>query len=186
MSTDERLARLEKRQGVMVGVFALVILVLTGVTVRQAYQLHEIATATSLRLRQLTIYDENGVDRVIISGQLPQARFNGRTVHPRTPRSMAGVLIYDASGTERGGYGTMNGYANALLTLDAPGHQTFLLLAEPVGGSFLRQWDGNASVTMGVDNGTSGPFKPFITLKDGKTVVFAQPQNNPWVSRDFR
>ncbi|MGH8200946.1 MAG: hypothetical protein ACREVO_11380 [Steroidobacteraceae bacterium] len=97
------------------------------------------------------------------------------------PRSMAGLLIYDGSGTERGGYGTMDGYANALLTLDGEENQVFPLLAEPQGSPFFMQHDGKGFVFMGVGNG-----KPFLTLRDGKDVVFAKPENNTWTTRQLR
>jgi len=181
MSPEERLSRLEQRQVAVFSVLPVVIFILTGVAGYQAYRLHELATTKSLRVRELTVYDENGVDRVVISGRLPQARVDGKIVDRGVARSMAGLLIYDGSGTERGGYVTANGYANALLTLDAKGHQTFLLLAEPAGGSLLRQWDGNSSVTMGVFDD-----KPFLTVKEGEDVILAKPENNPWVSRELR
>jgi len=90
---------------------------------------------------------------------------------------MAGILIYDGSGTERGGYGTADGYANALLTLDAKDRQEFLLLAEPGGSALFREWNGDNSVTLAADD------KPSVTLKAGKNLIFAMPRDNDWVTR---
>lgn len=186
MTVEERLAKLEKRHGATTGVLWLAILVLIGVTAYQAYRIydmsvtmHDMARATSLRVKELRIYDDKGVDRVILAGSLPQPLLDGKAYHT-PPRSMAGMLIYDGSGTERGGYGTADGYANAMLTLDAEGHQVMLLMAEPDGGAFFRQQEGLGSVTMG----TYG--SPFLTLMDDKTVVLAKPENNVWTKRGMK
>jgi hypothetical protein len=59
--------------------------------------------------------------------------------------------------------------------------QAFLLLAEPDGTPFFRQWQGAGSITLQVADG-----KPSLTLKDRKGVVFAKPEDNPWTTRDMR
>ena len=181
MPIEDRLSKLEKRHGVTVSVFALITLVLIGATGYQAYRLHELETAKSLRLKELRIYDDKGVDRVVIAGRLPPALYNGKP-RPAPPRPISGILIYDGSGTERGGYATADGYANAMLTLDAKDNQVFLLLAEPGGNAFFRQWQGKGSVTMDVNS----DGKPSLTIKDSKDVVFAKPENNEWTTRDLR
>jgi hypothetical protein len=181
MSPEERYSILEKRLGGLTALFSVITVALCGVAGYQTYRIHELASAKSLRLRELRIYDDKGVDRVVISGRLPQALLNGKASNFR-PRSMAGMLIYDESGTERGGYGTMDGYANALLTLDGKENQVFLLLAEPEGSPFFMQHDGKGFVFMGV--GTDG--KPFLTLREGKDVVFAKPENNTWATGQLR
>jgi hypothetical protein len=180
MSPEERYARLERRLGAITAIFSVVMVALSGTTGYQAYRIHRLATAKSLRLRELRVYDDKDVDRVVISGHLPQVLVNGKPGNFRS-RSMAGMLIYDGSGTERGGYGTMDGYANALLTLDGKKNQVFLLLAEPQGSPFFMQHDGKGFVFMGVGGG-----EPFLTLRDGKDVVFAKPEMNAWTTRQLR
>lgn len=179
MELENRLSKLEHRQRLLVMALSLTTAALVALCSYQALTLRALRDTTSLRVRELRVYDDNGVDRVVISGHLPQPLVDGKPHYTR-PRSMAGVLIYDASATERGGYGTSDGYANAMLTLDAKGRQVMLLLAEPGGAPFFRQWDGNGSVTLGVGDA------PFITLKDGQQIVFARPEGNPWVSQAMR
>lgn len=181
MSPEEQYSKLERRLGATTAFFSVLIVALSCVTGYQTYRIHELARTKSLRLRELRIYDGKGVDRVVISGHLPQALLNGRPRNFR-PRSMAGMLIYDGSGTERGGYGTMDGYANAMLTLDGKENQVFLLLAEPQGSPFFMQHDGNGLVFMGV--GSDG--KPFLNLREGKDIVFAKPENNTWATWEPR
>ncbi len=179
MDFEDRLLKVERRQRGLLGVLSLATAILAVLCAYQAYSLHAFQTASSLRVRELRVYDAKGVDRVVISGHLPQPTLDGKP-HYTKPRSMAGMLIYDESATERGGYGTADGYANAMLTLDAKGRQVMLMMAEPDGGPFFRQWDGASSVTLGVSDA------PFITLKDGPQVVFAKPEANPWVTRSMR
>jgi hypothetical protein len=178
VSVDERLSRLEKRHAITTAALSLVIAGLIGVTANQAYQLRA-KEPTSLRVKELRVYDDKGVDRVVIAGDLPQALYKGKPMKG-PPRSMAGMLIIDETSTERGGYGTANGYANAMFTLDAQGEQVFLMLAEPDGGPFFRAWKGDKSVTFGASE------EPFLTLRSGKDVVFAKPEDNAWTTRDMR
>ena len=183
MSVEERLARLERKRGVTAGLLAALLIGLVGLVGYQSYKLHQLETATSLRVKEIRVYDDKGVDRVVVAGNLPQARLNGKPRHFK-PRQMGGILIYDASGTERGGYGTYDGYANAMLSLDSGaeenGKQAMLLLAEPGGGAFFRQWEGPGSVTMGVYD------KPFLNVMDGNNVVFAKPEGNDWTKRGIK
>jgi hypothetical protein len=43
------------------------------------------------------------------------------------------------------------------------------------------QHDGKGFVFEGVGGGD-----PFVTLREGKNVVFAKPENNAWVTRQLR
>ncbi|HTK35560.1 MAG TPA: hypothetical protein VL358_09780 [Caulobacteraceae bacterium] len=176
MDIEHRIGTLERRQRRVVIALCLAVVALASLAGYQATAIRALQTATSLRLKELRIADDKGVDRVIISGRLPNLIYEGKPV-PGPPRAMAGMLIYDGSGAERGGYGTADGYANALLTLDSKDAQEFLLLAEPGGGALFREWQGDNSVTLAADD------KPSLTLKAGKDVVFAMPQGNEWVTK---
>lgn len=184
MSVEQKLKKLERRYVTTTLLLSVCLIATLVVAVFTACGLNEISKAKTLRVKELRVYDEHGVDRVVIAGHLPQVTLNGKTRTNFKPRDMGGILIYDASGTERGGYGTSDGYANAMLTLDsgakADGKQVMLLLAEPEGGAFFRQWDGTGSVTTGVYG------KPFVTVMDGKTVVFAKPEDNAWTKRGIQ
>lgn len=180
VTAEQRLARLERRFYRMAILLAVIAVTLSCAAAFEGYEIYGFETMKSLRLEKLSIYDSKGVDRVVIAGDLPQAEFHGKTIG--AGRHMGGILIYDQSGTERGGYGTVDGYANALLTLDGEKRQVILMLAEPAGTPFFRLWHDKGSVTTGVgDAGT-----PFLTVKKGKDVIFARPKENPWTSRGLR
>jgi hypothetical protein len=136
MIAEQQLALLQRRFQRATVILSLIAVALSCAVMYLGYELYGLQTVKSLRLEKLSIYDSNGVDRVVLAGDLPQAKFHGKACGAE--RHMGGILIYDQSGTERGGYGTEDGYANALLTLDGERHQVMLMLAEPVGTPFWR------------------------------------------------
>jgi hypothetical protein len=93
-----------------------------------------------LTVRGLVIVDDKGVQRVRIGAPLPDPIVNGRSV----PRQgvVAGILIYDAEGDERGGYVT-EAHGDAMLTLDAKDRQQTIFIANRDGGANLSVWSGN-------------------------------------------
>jgi len=115
--------------------------------------------------------DEHGTERVLIAAPLPRKKRGN---------DILGILISDATGTERGGYATGDGYANAIFTLDGQGSQTVLLLAEPDGSTMFRIWNQDkGSVTMGAED------NPFLNVKQNGKPVFTTPTDNA-ESRDPR
>ena len=148
-----------------------------------AFEMHSIrrlAHPETLTLRRLDIVDGRGTPRVILAAPAPPPMHFGKVGRRDGP--VSGVLIVDASGTERGGYVTSDGEdANALLTLDAQGQQTFLLLAEPGGPTLLRLWNKDkGSLVMGV----SGE-NPFLNVRRADEVFLSAPEGNP-EARDSR
>jgi hypothetical protein len=128
-----------------------------------------------LRAHGLVITDDKGTTRVAIGAPLPDATYFGKVQSSGPGRgSISGLLIYDATGTERGGYVTDDRGGNAYLTLDGQGFQSVLLLAEPDGGTTFKIWDRqHSSVMMGASE--DGPF---LNLKREGSLVFAQPPGN--------
>lgn len=122
--------------------------------------------------------DEHGTERVLIGAPLPDPMVLGKRHKRDGP--VSGMLIADATGTERGGYVTSDQGDNALLTLDGQGFQTVLLLAEPDGSTLFQIWNRDqGSVTMGVSGNA------FLNLKETGRPVFVMPEKNPQ-SRDPR
>lgn len=160
----------------------VVVMLATGILVLsiwQAWALHRFAHPQTLSLRRLNIVDEHGVTRVILAAPAPEPMVLGKQHHRGGP--VSGLIIADATGTERGGYVTSDSAdANAILTLDGQGKQTVLLLAEPDGNTLFRIWNGeNGSITMGVaDN-------PYINEHQKGTLLFSSPVDNPQ-TRDTR
>jgi hypothetical protein len=179
---SSRLLRAEKRLRAVSICLSMLVLFVLGLGVWQAWIFHRLAHPETLTLRQLNIVDEHGIARVILAAPVPEPMILGKQHHRDGP--VSGVIIADATGTERGGYVTADGYANAMLTLDGQGKQTVLLLAEPSGDTLFRLWkrDGDTvtgSLTMGVSE------NPFFNEKQNGNVVFSAPMNNPQ-GRDAR
>ena len=105
----------------------------------------------SLRVSEIVVVDENGVERVRIGGKLPDPVVNGRSA-PRGGQ-LAGILLYDKDGVERSGYGTFSPEANVVLTLDGKQGQRALFVATPEGDTALKMWRGNDWVEFRVDEG---------------------------------
>ena len=120
-----------------------------------------------LTVSQLDIVDSKGVVRARLAGNLPETYANGKAVG----RGAAGMLLYDASGTERGGYVT---FANdhVALTLDGKKEMTGIFVAGPAGGAALTLRLGGQMVELRVDP-DDGPS--IHALRDNK-VVFHTPQ----------
>jgi hypothetical protein len=174
-----RLVRVEQRTRTTNRIILLLALFLFAVSICEAWAIHRVVSQQTLSLRRLNIVDEHGVARVILASPAPKPMVFGKQL--RRGGAVSGVILADATGTERGGYVTSDGdYPNAFLTLDGQGAQTVLLLAEPTGDTLFRIWKGdNGSLTMGVGD------NPFLNERQNGDLLFASPPNNPQ-SRDPR
>lgn len=168
------LRRLKSRERALWCALLGVFIVLGAGLGTEGYFLKKLAHPTQLTLRRLDIVDSHGVSRVILAAPAPPATAFGK-VTGRSDRQISGILIADATGTERGGYVTGDtDEANALLTLDGQGHQTVLLLAEPEGETLFRIWNGKGSLVMGVSGKNS-----FLNVNQGGKTFFSAPKDNP-------
>ncbi len=118
-----------------------------------------------LTVSELRVIDPRGVVRVRIGGDLPDALIRGR----RTPRgdAAAGVLLYDTTGQERGGYATFNRNGNIGLTLDSRYHQNAVFRTDSVGLTTLRVYNGNDAAELKVTS--DGPR--LNVVRAGQVVV---------------
>jgi hypothetical protein len=182
MDEEQLVARmrvLESRQRQAFPVAGILAIVLASALVLQWRQIRNLQNPQKLRVRELAVVDERGTERILIAAPLPDPMILGKR-GTRGDGTLSGIIIADSTGTERGGYATGDGYANAILTLDGQGHQTVLLLAEPDGSTMFRIWNGDkGSVTMGVQD------NPFLNLKQNGKPLFLAPPDNP-ESRDPR
>lgn len=121
-----------------------------------------------LRVTELVVVDPQGVERVRIGGDLPDAIRNGKRI-PRGNKA-AGVLLYDGTGLERGGYVTWEPSGNVGLTLDTRQEQVTLFLAGPESASALLLWHGKDQIEMRSD----GDGSRFTAVKAG-AVAFQEP-----------
>lgn len=171
--TDSDLAvalrKLERRQGRLSVVAALlgILVVVQGIGLVGFAQADPVAKG-SLELQSLAIVDTAGVVRVRLSGDLPDAVIDGRRIN-RGER-VAGVMLYDDTGQERGGYVTFSPSGNVALTLDTRREQAALFVADPVAGAALQLWNGEDRIELRSDpDGTR-----LTTVRDGQ-VVLQQP-----------
>ncbi|MEN4902847.1 hypothetical protein [Luteimonas sp. TWI662] len=102
-----------------------------------------------LRLRELVVVDPAGVERVRVSGDLPDAVIDGKRVDRGS--AAAGVMLYDRSGQERGGYVTWDDGDNVGLTLDGRERQSALFVAGPDGAAALQIWHGGRMLDLRAD-----------------------------------
>ena len=125
-------------------------------------------TADSLRVRQLIVVDSQGTVRARVGAHLPDAVMDGRPL--RRGEDIAGILLYDDTGRERGGYVTFSPSRNVALTLDTRDRQVALFAADPEDGVAARVWGGNNWVEMRAS--TKGAH---LNLGQSGEVVVQQP-----------
>jgi hypothetical protein len=128
----------------------------------------------TLSVREIAVVDAQGVVRARLGGDLPDAVGRlGRSI-PRGDK-IAGLLIYDSRGRERGGYVTFDREGTAALTLDSrdPYQQMLLIEADstPVEGVGLRLWSRQSWAELHA--GASGAG--ISAGRDGKVVFFEPP-----------
>lgn len=161
---ERRQRRLQLTVFVMAGALAVSLLSSWGSTAHAEGKVPE-----QLRAHELVIVDGKGVERVRIGGDLPDAVINGQRV-PRGEQA-AGVLIYDGTGQERGGYVTWEPSGNAGLTLDTRKSQVVLLVAGPDDAAALALRHGADMLDL-----RSDPDGSRLTgVRDGK-LIYQNPE----------
>src|SRR6266702_4606240 len=126
------------------------------------------AVPDSLRVRELVVVDSQGTVRARLGAHLPDAVIDGKRL--RRGADIAGILLYDDTGRERGGYVTFSPSRLVALTLDTRDRQVALFAAAPEDGVAARVWGGNNWVEMRAS--TKGAH---LTLGHSGEVVVQQP-----------
>ncbi|HRN62723.1 MAG TPA: hypothetical protein PLF73_09725, partial [Luteimonas sp.] len=108
------------------------------------------APPSALRATELIIVDGAGVERVRVGGDLPDAVIDGRRIDRGS--KVAGVMLYDRTGQERGGYVTFDEGDNIALTLDGRQGQNALFATGPDGATVMQVWHGRQSIEMRADS----------------------------------
>jgi len=85
---------------------------------------------------------------------------------------LAGILVYDSKGNERGGFFTEDNYGNVALSLNSTSSQQAFLVADADGGAALRVWYDKDLVDLRADE--DGPS--FRVVQAGKPI-FQQPES---------
>lgn len=162
---ERRVQRQERWVKISIGGW-IVLGVLTVCAFRMQSKAEQTASPTSLKVSELVVVDSKGVERVRIGGDLPDAVYNGKRV-PRGGKA-GGVLLYDDTGRERGGYVTW-GSENVGLTLDSAKMQV-ALFAAGLEGSALNMRYGQDSIELRSDEDGSR----ITAVQDGH-IVMQQP-----------
>lgn len=165
MEQEQRLTRLEGRlrrlsllSRVQMGVIAL--------GLAAALAAFGAPQPSSLRVSELVVVDPEGIERVRIGGDLPDAVTNGRRIV--RGEKAAGILLYDGAGHERSGYVTFEPSGNVMLTLDdRQSRQNALFVAGPENAAALRLWQGQDAIEMRTDEAGTR----LTVVKDGQVAV---------------
>jgi len=124
-----------------------------------------------IHVRGVVVEDAKGVERLRLGAPLPDPMGRDGVRHARSG-VIAGMVISDATGTERGGFATSNRGDEAFFGLDSQKGQEALFLANPDGGTNLDLFDrlGNeAQVTV-------FPSGPKLVLKRAGLIVGQMPE----------
>jgi hypothetical protein len=163
METTERIERLERRVRTLTAALILVSAGFVVVNLRA-----QAGVADHLRVRQISVVDERGTDRVWIGAPVPDPIILGER-HKRAG-AMAGMIVLDHKGNERGGFGTSDS-GDVWLGLDSEKEQQVRLAVNPGGGSHLTLYDSDKnSARIGI-----WPDHPTLVLRHKGTTVFEQP-----------
>jgi hypothetical protein len=112
-----------------------------------------VKTLETLRVKELVVVDEKGIIRARVGGNIPPAVIDGRTVsRGGTDNGVAGIMLYDKSGVERGGYVTFDQGNNIALTLDNQKKQQVFFGVGPTGTASLQLWENDELIDLRADN----------------------------------
>jgi len=152
---EQENARLVKRLKFQNLTFALLGLVCVGSTAIASFTPDKINnTYDSLRVKELVVVDQQGVVRTRVGGDLPPAVIKGKTLTRggATHSGVAGVMLYDKDGIERGGYVTFDKGGNVALTLDTQEKQMVFFGVGPNGGAALQMWSDKNALDLRADD----------------------------------
>lgn len=161
---EERALRLERKFRVHIGINLLIAMLAVCAWTWQP-RTQGTSIPSSLKVSELIVVDPKGVERVRIGGDVPDAIINGRHA-PRGDKA-AGVLLYDSTGQERGGYLTFDSSGNVALTLDSRKGQVAMFVAGSDPGSALQLWHGRDLIELRSD----GDGSRFSAVQGGQVVV---------------
>lgn len=132
--------------------------------------------AQKLRLRELTIVDEKGRDRIVIASPLPDPVVDGKVAR-RVRFVSAAVQFKAADGTEQGGIALSEDGSMIFGIDDERGHERAHLYYIPKRGSgvFLQGESGKETVSLLVPGDGSDP-KLEMTNRTGNTVIALPPR----------
>jgi hypothetical protein len=130
----------------LVSILVLPLLAALAFTSFGGLQRNNPIVADSLFVRQLVVIDSQGIVRARLGAHLPDPVIDGRRL--RRGADIAGILLYDDTGRERGGYVTFSPSRLVALTLDTRDRQVALFAADSDDGVAARVWGGTNWVEL--------------------------------------
>jgi hypothetical protein len=164
MEPIERIERLERRLKVVSATFVLtLVLVVVG-------NLHaQRDVSEDLRVRQITIVDEKGTERVWIGAPVPDPIVQGE--RRKRVGTISGIILLDANGNERAGFATGDLSGEVFMGLDSERGQEARFIVNPGGGGHLTFYDPDKNYArIGI-----WPGRPTLVLREKGETVFEQP-----------
>lgn len=172
-SNSHRLAVLERRQKWNCAATAAALFLAAFLAVEPRASVKAQSQREPLTVPEIAVIDSRGTVRVRIAGDLPDAVVEGKP-RPRGQRA-AGVLLYDATGTERSGYVTFEPSGNVGLTLDTRKSQVASFIAGPESTGALRLFTKTSAVELRAEQ--DGPS--IHAVHKGKVAFHEPPVENP-------
>ena len=164
MDPIQRIKRLERRVSVLAACLVLTVAAFAIIGLRA-----QPAVTENLRVRQITVVDAKGTERLWIGAPVPNPIFQGKRVSRSGP--VSGVVLLDANGNERSGYVTSDLSGEVFLSLDSEKAQEALFLVNAGGGGHVSIYDVNRNqARIGVLDG-----RPTLVLREKGQVAFEQP-----------
>jgi hypothetical protein len=169
---SERLVACERRIHLLIVLNIAVLLALAAASCRTTAA--KDTKTQVLTVSEIDIVDAQGVIRARLGADLPDSVLNGKRV-PRGQKA-SGLLLYDDTGQERGGYITFAPGRQVALTLDArdrPG-QVAILVADPDGTSALTLSNGKNLNDL-VELRNDPELGPSVHVMQNNRAAFHQP-----------
>jgi hypothetical protein len=164
MDQEQRIRRLERQVRVLYAAAAALLVVL-GLSVANSKS----GPPDTLRVRQITVVDANGTERVWIGAPVPDPVKQGKQL--KRKGAAAGIILLDADGDERGGFLTADASKEIWLGLDSKKGQEATFLANPSGGTHLT-----LSNAAGDQAKVSLMARPMLMLRQGGQTTFQEPR----------
>jgi hypothetical protein len=128
-------------------------------------------TKDILRVHQLVVVDEKGIDRIVI-GPVPDPQMMGKRVKRRVPAT--GIQLNDESGNERAGIALLDDGSAVVGIDDESGRERAHLYFIPTRGAGLLLQDGKETekISLLVPSGGEQSASPKLEMTDqaGKSV----------------
>jgi hypothetical protein len=106
----------------------------------------------SITVRELVVVDDKNVVRARVGGNIPPAIVDGKTLsRGGVNNGVAGIMLYDRTGVERGGYITFDQGDNIALTLDNQKKQQVFFGVGPTGTAALQLWQEDEMLDLRAD-----------------------------------